>query len=72
MATYLANLQTARNQTAALIVSITANPKPDYSIDGESISWAAYLSNLTDRLEALDKAIQRAQSPFARHSRGRA
>jgi hypothetical protein len=64
MATLAQNLATAREQIAARIVDITATPKPDYSIDGESISWGAYLTQLTQQLEALDKAIQRSDGPF--------
>lgn len=71
-ATYLQNLQTAQANIAQLIADITTNPKPTYSIDGESISWESYLSMLLDKQETLDKTIQRAQSPFCQVSRGRA
>ena len=72
MATYLENLRTARTNIGELLVKMTANPKPSYSVDGQSISWESYLDMLNRQLEALDKSIQRAQAPFSKLTRGRA
>ncbi len=41
----LANILT---QTLARIEEITANPKPSYSIDGQSVAWGEYLRQLQD------------------------
>ena len=71
MATVLANLNTKRAQIAVLLVELTVNPKPDYSLDGEQISWGAYFDMLTRQLEAIDKAIQRASGPYSRLTRAR-
>lgn len=46
----LANIQTSIQQVSALIVLITANPQPSYSVQGVSISWAEYLAQLTEQL----------------------
>jgi hypothetical protein len=58
------NLQTAYDNVARLIAEITEDPKPDYSLDGESYSWGAYLDMLTRQLETLQKQLQRASGPF--------
>jgi hypothetical protein len=56
----------------AQIREITANPKPDYSIDGQSVSWASYLSMLNSQLIALQQAKQSLEGPFQRVTRVRA
>lgn len=51
------NLTQAKLNITALMESITASPKPSYSVDGESVSWSEYLSMLTTQLEAINRAI---------------
>jgi hypothetical protein len=60
----LSNLQAAKANVAAILVQITADPKPSYSIDGQSVSWESYFSMLTGKLEALNKLIQVEGGPF--------
>ena len=50
-----------------LIATVTANPQPTYSLDGESVSWSEYLRGLVDALTAL-KALQN-QLPYEIQSR---
>lgn len=69
MATYRDNLITTRDQIAARLAEVTDSPKPNYSIDGQSVSWAEYFSTLTGQLEAINKLIQQAGSPFMTISR---
>lgn len=69
--TYAENLETARDNIAAIIAEITADPKPTYSLEGQSVSWESYLSMLLDKQEVLNKAIQQAGSPFQVTHRGR-
>ena len=71
MATRAANLQTALNNTAERLADLTANPKPSYSVDGESWSWSEYLSMLIDKQEALRKALQAATNGGAFEVRSR-
>lgn len=66
MASRAQNLETARNNIAAIIAQITASPKPNYSVDGESISWADYLRTLTEQLREIDKL---ADGPYEVRSR---
>jgi hypothetical protein len=63
------DLSTAINQIAAQIKDITANPKPDYSVNGQSISWASYLSMLTEQITKLQQAQQSIAGPYQRISR---
>ncbi len=46
MPTDLEQIQTIRSQALASIAEITANPKPSYSIDGQSVSWNSHLRHL--------------------------
>ena len=48
MATNKAQLETIRSQTLQIIVDITANPKPTYTIDGQTIQWSDYLAKLRE------------------------
>jgi hypothetical protein len=63
------DLGTAINQIAAQIKDITANPKPDYSVNGQSISWASYLSMLTEQITKLQQTQQTLAGPYQRISR---
>lgn len=65
------DLKTARTRIAARIKDSLENPKPTYSLDGESYDHAGYLDMLFRNLENLQKAIQRAGAPFAKTMRGR-
>jgi len=55
MPTDAQQIATIRTQTYALIVDMTANPKPSYDIDGQSVSWAAYLKTLQDTINWCDQ-----------------
>lgn len=55
MATDAEQIATIRTQTYALIVDMTANPKPTYNIDGQSISWAGYLKQLQNTITWCDQ-----------------
>jgi hypothetical protein len=46
MPTDLEQLQTIRSQALAAMAEITASPKPSYTIDGQTVSWNAYLLRL--------------------------
>jgi len=59
--TYVDDLKTTRDNIAARLAEITASPKPSYSIDGQTVQWAAYLRALTSQLEDVNKAISSAE-----------
>jgi hypothetical protein len=51
MPTDLEQLETIKAQTLALIADITANPKPSYRIDGQTVNWSDYLSRLRSTVD---------------------
>jgi len=69
MPSYVENLQTAREQIAANLATITAEPKPNYSIDGQSVSWQSLVESYTQQLARLDALIASAE-PFEIPSQG--
>lgn len=52
------NLTQAKLQVSNLLVTITLNPKPTYSVNGKTVSWETYYGMLVDKLENLNKLIQ--------------
>ncbi len=72
MATRAQNLDSAIDAVVALIQSVAANPKPTYTVGDKTVQWETYLKTLTDQLEVLEKARQRADGAFEIRSRGRA
>jgi hypothetical protein len=69
MPTYLEQLTTTRDQVAANLAAITASPKPDYTIDGQTVSWQALFESYLEQLAALEARIA-AADPFEEHSQG--
>lgn len=65
------SLDTAISNIAALIVEITANPKPNYSVDGQLVSWGDYLDTLTTKLASLQRTRQMAAGPYQKAVRFR-
>lgn len=72
MPTPAENVGAAIENIAAQIREITSNPKPDYSVNGQSVSWSSYLDMLTRQLGALQQAQQNLGGPFQRVTRMRA
>jgi len=54
-------IQTIRSQALALIAEITAQPKPTYTIDGQSVAWADYLERLQKTVDWCDRQIADAE-----------
>ena len=53
----LTQLTTIKTQALARIAEITASPKPSYSIDGQSVSWSDYLSQLRETVAWCDERL---------------
>lgn len=64
MATQAENLTTAANNIAATLASISASPKPTYSVDGQTVSWSEYFQMLTMQISVLRRQAQEADGPF--------
>jgi hypothetical protein len=62
-------IATIKTQTLAIIATITASPKPSYSIDGQSISWGEYLAQLQQTVAWCDSQAA-GESPVELHSQG--
>ncbi|MGL6225249.1 MAG: hypothetical protein ACRC10_01330 [Thermoguttaceae bacterium] len=56
-----------RNQTLERISELTLQPKPSYSIDGQSVSWNEYLNQLQRTVDWCN-AILASEEPCVIHS----
>ena len=66
----MASYETIKEQALENLEQITVNPKPSYTIDGQQISWGAYLSQLQKTIEFCDMKIAEDSGPYEVHSRG--
>jgi len=66
---FLNNLLAARDQIAQNLADMTADPKPNYKIDGQVVSWQGLFDSYLSQLEKLNAQIA-AADPFEIHSRG--
>tara|TARA_R110000868_G_scaffold36969_2_gene130847 strand:- start:8615 stop:8833 length:219 start_codon:yes stop_codon:yes gene_type:complete len=64
------NVADSITQLTVLIKEITVNPKPSYSINGQSVDWASYLSTLTQQLSMMLEIQQKIAVPYIVQTRG--
>ena len=69
MATNKAQLETIKSQTLQIMVDITANPKPTYTIDGQTMQWSDYLAKLRETVNWYNRQLG-GEDPFEIASRG--
>ena len=50
-------IETIRQQTLAQLIDLRASPKPTYSIDGQLVSWTAYIQSLQDTIDWCDAKL---------------
>lgn len=56
-------METALANVEAKIVEVSANPKPEYTIDGKTVKWSDYFRMLMEnRKEILAAAVQ--ENPY--------
>lgn len=67
--TDLEQLKTILTQTLALIAEVTENPKPNYTIDGQSVSWGNYLASLRATVDWCESKLSGFE-PFEIESQG--
>ena len=60
----LSDLQDAYTNICAKIKAITASPKPNYSVDGQSVKWADYFEMLTRQAEKIRGLINLEEGPY--------
>ena len=65
----LEQLSTIRSQTLAILAEMTANPKPSYTLDGQTVSWGDYLVKLRATVNWCERKLAGCE-PFEIHSRG--
>lgn len=69
MATDAETLATIKSNILALISDITSKPKPNYNIDGQSVSWQSYLDSLWSKVKEIDAQIALTE-PYEEVSQG--
>ena len=57
-----------RSLTLNQLAELRAQPKPTYSIDGQTVSWTAYVRSLQDTIDWCDAKLIGAE-PFEIQSR---
>ena len=70
MPTDLEQLQTIRTQALASIAEITTAPKPSYTLDGQSVSWNAYLRRLQQTVDWCERKMAGEQPVEVRSQAG--
>ena len=65
----LEQIRTIRSQTLAIIAELTANPKPTYYVDGQTVSWNAYLERLQATVDWCERKLA-GEQPFEIRSQG--
>jgi hypothetical protein len=64
MASQYAMIDTAITNLTAKLAELSADPKPSYSVDGQTFSHTEYFKMLTDSLESLITTRRRLQGPY--------
>jgi len=57
MSTHITDLTTARDRAATRLKEVLANPKPSYSVNGQTIQWSAYCNMLTETIDRCNRLI---------------
>lgn len=64
MSTPQENIDTAISNLCLVIATVSANPKPTYSVDGQTVSWESYFAMLNTQLKNLMEIRQNLNTPF--------
>ena len=59
--TYIDSLKTARDNYASELATESADPKPTYSIDGQTVQWDAYRASLTSKIKEANELIEQGE-----------
>jgi len=65
----VATIETIKTNTLTKLAVISANPKPSYSIDGQSVNHDAYFKRLTELVDWCDEQLAD-EEPFEITSQG--
>jgi hypothetical protein len=50
-------IETIRRLTLAQLVDLRGNPKPTYTIDGQTVSWTTYVQSLQQTVDWCDSKL---------------
>lgn len=62
-------IKTIKTQLLQIKLDLTAQPKPTYTIDGQTVQWTEYLAQVNKEIEWCDKQLA-GEEPFEIHSQG--
>lgn len=62
-------IESIRSLALAQLVDLRANPKPTYTIDGQSVSWESYIRSLQETVDWCDTTLI-GLDPFEVRSQG--
>ena len=65
----LEQIRTIKSQTLAIMAELTANPKPTYYLDGQTVSWNDYLARLQATVDWCERKLA-GEEPFEIRSQG--
>ena len=60
----LSDLQEAHTNLCTAIKDATANPKPNYTKDGQTVKWSDYLQDLLTARDAIARQIADEEGPY--------
>jgi hypothetical protein len=69
MSTNAENIETIKTNTLARIAEMSANPQPNYSVDGQTVSWGDLMAQLQKTVEWCNQQAS-AETPFEVMSQG--
>lgn len=69
MSADVSQLESIRSQTLSQIAELRANPKPSYTVAGQTVSWQEYAESLQAAVDWCDRKITEA-APFEVRSQG--
>lgn len=69
MSTDVEQIATIKSQTLARMAEITAQPKPTYQIDGQSVAWGDYLTRLQQTVDWCNEQLA-GEAPIEVQSQG--
>ena len=69
MSTEIQQIALIRTQTLSQLEDLRADPKPSYSIDGQSVSWVEYTDSLQQTIDWCDQKLVDGE-PFEFRSEG--
>jgi len=70
MASDAENLAAIRSNLLTTLADLTTNPKPNYSINGQSVSWQSLYDSLWNQLSKVNEQMAAVGGPFEHASTG--